>query len=735
MSNDETKRTKKRRRDLDKQPTQTSSTTTTTSDNKPQSCNVNVNANLPLKSTKHYQVSYAHRNIVTHICYSTNHSFLMTASDDGICKFWKRNFVSNASSPSTSSDQKDAAGSAAGGIIEFVKSYISHTCPISCLVMDGIGGNTAATIGESDGTLKLYDVSTFDVTGIIRTQNPQLPLGSNAAFVAPGQSMLAVSSGGGAGGKSNGSIYLFNIITMDPQPVKVLTMHGKSTVTVLAYCTRHKCVISGDERGILEVWSMHDEHCVNGSSWGSVVNEKDNGINWSAATKFQQTDLYKLVKKKVTPLSLTIDNNSTSDNTLFAIYGSDHRIRVFNLVTGKLVITYDERVENVYGSNGSSTKSNYGMDQIEYGKRQALETEISEMTPIYDYSHASVDKLQSSRQKLQLSFVNSSSQNHSLLAIPTICGIKIINVSTNACIRLIGRNDASSLRFLGLCICTPAPSKIDGRTQQFHLARGGKTSKTEAEEAEDVYDPAAGPLIVTTAYKKRRLFLFSNHDPCEDYLSASGTISGRSAVMTAEDANQAKLSRDVLNEPPDSDDLLLGGNDHTHDSQQNSKLGREAILRTTMGDIHIKLFSSADDVNVFPQKTIENFVGLANKGYYNDVIFHRVIKGFMIQTGDPLGDGTGGESLWGGEFEDEFVKGLRHDRPFTVSMANAGPHTNGSQFFITTVPAPWLDNKHTVFGRVTRGMDVCTHIENVKVDEQDKPLDKDILITGVDIVQ
>ena len=106
-----------------------------------------------------------------------------------------------------------------------------------------------------------------------------------------------------------------------------------------------------------------------------------------------------------------------------------------------------------------------------------------------------------------------------------------------------------------------------------------------------------------------------------------------------------------------------------------------AIIHTTVGDIHLQLFAKECS------KTVENFCVHSKNGYYNNHIFHRAIKGFMIQTGDPLGTGTGGESIWGGEFADEFHPSLRHDRPYTLSMANAGANSNGSQFFLTVVPA------------------------------------------------
>jgi len=117
----------------------------------------------------------------------------------------------------------------------------------------------------------------------------------------------------------------------------------------------------------------------------------------------------------------------------------------------------------------------------------------------------------------------------------------------------------------------------------------------------------------------------------------------------------------------------------------------EAHIKTNKGTIKLNLFY--DQVPL----TVSNFVNLANRGYYNNLKFHRVIDDFMIQTGCPLGTGTGGP---GYDFEDEFHDSLKHDKPGILSMANAGPGTNGSQFFITHVETPWLDNNHSIFGQV-----------------------------------
>lgn len=185
-----------------------------------------------------------------------------------------------------------------------------------------------------------------------------------------------------------------------------------------------------------------------------------------------------------------------------------------------------------------------------------------------------------------------------------------------------------------------------------------------------------------------------------------------------------------------------------------SKGEKIAVMKTNMGDIKIRLFPE------IAPKAVENFISHSQNGYYDGLIFHRVIKDFMIQGGDPTGTGRGGESIYGRSFEDEFDLSARNYRG-ALSMANAGPNTNGSQFFIVQAKnvdeglisqmveladrgfpqevtenykkvggTPWLDFKHTVFGQVFEGMDVVDAIAGVKVGPQDKPVD-DVIIEKI----
>lgn len=155
-----------------------------------------------------------------------------------------------------------------------------------------------------------------------------------------------------------------------------------------------------------------------------------------------------------------------------------------------------------------------------------------------------------------------------------------------------------------------------------------------------------------------------------------------------------------------------------HSEEKNNNMGKRptAVIETTQGTIEIELMP-----DIAP-KAVENFQKLADSKYYDGLTFHRIIKNFMIQGGDPSGNGTGGKSIWGVPFEDEFNVDVGFDEPGVLAMANAGKNTNGSQFFITTVPTPWLHMRHTVFGKVTKGQDVVKKLEQVETGANDKPV-------------
>ncbi|KAI2463295.1 cyclophilin-like domain-containing protein [Annulohypoxylon bovei var. microspora] len=147
-------------------------------------------------------------------------------------------------------------------------------------------------------------------------------------------------------------------------------------------------------------------------------------------------------------------------------------------------------------------------------------------------------------------------------------------------------------------------------------------------------------------------------------------------------------------------------------------------LETSMGVMTLELYTA------HAPRTCHNFRALCAKGYYDNVVFHRIIANFMAQTGDPTGTGRGGTSIYGEKFADEIAPDLRHTGAGILSMANAGKDTNGSQFFLTLAPAPWLDGKHTIFGRVKSGLAVLNRMGMVKTDADDRPVDEVKIITA-----
>jgi peptidylprolyl isomerase domain and WD repeat-containing protein 1 len=398
----------------------------------------------------------------------------------------------------------------------------------------------------------------------------------------------------------------------------------------------------------------------------------------SSGLKFKfkgETDLYDLAKCKTYATSIDVSPRGDS----FVVTARDSQIRVFRFATGKLRRKYDESLQVFEDAQADNALH---LDTIDFGRRAAVEKELAASPNV---ANCLFDE-----------------SGHFIL-YPTLLGIKMVNLETNKLVRVLGKVESSD-RFLRIALFQGRPKISSQMERQLTASRG---QKAEALVMSD--DPASqsliDPTLFCTSFKRNRFFLFSSREPEED----------------DDQDGDGSTGRDVFNEKPTLEETQI-----VAETSTSKKLGDTAILHTTMGDITIKLFGKECP------RTIENFCTHARDGYYDNVIFHRVIKNFMVQTGDPLGDGTGGESIWGGEFEDEFHRSLRHDRPFTVSMANAGPGTNGSQFFITTVPTPWLDNKHTVFGRVEQGKDTVSAIEQVRVDKHDKPA-QEIKIINIDI--
>ncbi|KAJ9157193.1 Peptidyl-prolyl cis-trans isomerase cyp15 [Pleurostoma richardsiae] len=424
--------------------------------------------------------------------------------------------------------------------------------------------------------------------------------------------------------------------------------------------------IKGLHRSVVSLMAFND-------SFDCVVSADENGMveYWRPSGNYEKpdnvfqykssTNLFDFKKAKSVPRCITI---SPTGKQFVTFSVPDRKIRIFEFATGKLHKTYDESLQVIE----EMQQAGIGLQKLEpvdFGRRLAVEREIE--APNY-------------RDKVNVIFDESG---HFIL-YGSIVGIKVLNTYTNQVVKVFGKDE--NFRALNLALYQGAPQKKGVTTVEMAASSNPLLEESETRD----------PMLVATGLGKVRFYMFTNEEEI------------------------SKSSRDVQNEKP----AVLGGRNKAA-QEKKAETGTAAILHTTYGDIHIRLFPDA------APKAVENFVTHSKRGYYNNTIFHRVIKKFMIQGGDPLGDGTGGESIWGREFEDEFSS-LKHDKPYTVSMANAGPNTNGSQFFITTEKTPWLDNKHTIFGRAVAGLDVIHKIENVRT-YKEKP-EEDIKIVNIDIV-
>ena len=355
---------------------------------------------------------------------------------------------------------------------------------------------------------------------------------------------------------------------------------------------------------------------------------------------------------------------SPSGSHFAAFSFPDRYVRVFDFPTGKLHRTYDESIATIIDMQQAGTALQK-LEDVEFGRRLAVERELE--NPLL-------------QNKLNVIFDESSN----FIMYGSILGTKVMNVLTNRVVKVYGQEEP--FRSLNLALYQGQPQKKGVVT--ISMAASANPLLQEAEERD--------PMLVTTGSGKVRFYMYTNTNDI------------------------SKSTRDVQNEKPRKP------SSRQQAESKSTESGTGAVLHTTYGDIHIRLFPEA------APKAVENFVTHSRTGYYNNTIFHRVIRKFMIQGGDPLGDGTGGESIWGREFEDEF-SALKHDKPYTVSMANAGPNTHGSQFFITTERTPWLDGKHTVFGRAVQGLDVVHRIENARVVRNKEKPEEDVKVVSIDV--
>jgi peptidylprolyl isomerase domain and WD repeat-containing protein 1 len=587
-----------------------------------------------LPMTNNYSISYLQSDIIDNIYCTNKTDFIFTTSYDGVIQFWK----------------KIPKG------IEFVKKFNAHQYRISGTSINR-EGNLICTCSHKDLFIKIFDIINFYLLDYIPLKYYPFLCEFIIADPKTINHIIAISE------KDKGIIHILDI--NKKKEISIVSIHKDSIITNIKFNYKYNICLSTSNTGLIEYWSktVSNNNAINNNNF-IFGKDNDNEIiddiikfdfpKNSIKFKFKsQTDLFKLYDKtKKNPiLNLTL----SPKNNYFGITDKSRNIYIFNFLTGKIIY----KIEN----------NQYNSQLNENQKIEIIEKEIDKNIETQNQPNIQFDE----------------SENY--IYYPTYEGIKLVNIKNKNFIKIIGKKE--KLRYIFICLF---------QGESLRNKSGIITEKKMLNDENINSDKIIDPLLLCTAYKSNRFYIFSKDEP------------------------DNKIKRDMMNEEIEEIKNKSNINNKNSKNKEIIDLPEKAVIDTTKGEIFIKLF-----INECPKAT-KNFITLGKRGYYDGLIFHRVIKNFMIQTGDPRGNGTGGESIYGKPFKDEFNENLKHEA-FTVSMANSGPDTNGSQFFITTVPCHWLDNKHTVFGRVYDGTDVVKVIEDTKVDKHNKPYEDIKIVT------
>ena len=525
-------------------------------------------------------------------------------------------------------------------------------------------GSLLCTCSQKDLFLKIFDIINFDLFDY--TQLNYYP--SLCEFIIADSksisNIIAISE------KDKGIIHIYD--NNKKKEISLVTIHDNSIITGIKFNTKYNICLSTSNLGLIEYWSKS----ANKNKKSIVNNTNDlNNNNFIFGNDIDNEIIDDSISFDFPKHSIKFKFKSQTD--LFKLYNKTKKNAIINLTLSPRnnYFGVTDKIRNIYIFNFLTAKIVYTITDTVYiyqnedTKEENIEKEIEKYVDVQYQPNIQFD------------------ESEKYLYYPCWEGIKLINLKTKEIIKILGKKE--KLRFISICLF-----QGESLRNKTGIITESKMRNEDNINADKIIDP----LLFANAFKSNRFYIFSKSEP------------------------DNKLKRDMMNE--DIEELKNKASINAKNSKNKDiiDLPEKAVIDTTKGEIFIKLF-----VNECP-KTTKNFITLGKRGYYDGLIFHRVIKNFMIQTGDPRGNGTGGESIYGKPFKDEFNENLKHEA-FTVSMANAGPDTNGSQFFITTVPCHWLDNKHTVFGKVYDGIDVVKVIEDTKVDKHNKPYEDIKIVT------